>query len=410
MVKNINLYRSHLTEIGEDGKNYLIGNLLSGFGFAAFSLLFNLFLKNNGVNEGSIGNLLSIGTYTTVFLILPAAYIVKRFPISKIITVSPIVTVLGYFIAIQSNSIQMRMLGFIIAGSAGAFNSVIGGPFIMRITSDASRTFLFSLNHATMLLAGITGNLIAGFLPKILSQIGTTESNALRYAIFLHLFAALFSSIFFSKITIKKLYDENLKGPAKVNTSKRLLLYLVLPPMTVGLGAGMTIPFLNLYFRSVFKLEPQIIGVIFAGAQALTVLGALAGPMLSKRFGLIKTVIITQLISIPFLFILGFTYFLPAVLLAFLLRNMLMNMASPLSTNFAMEVVSPEDRPLTSGLLSVAWLATWGLTANAGGILIEKYGYRIPFCCTIFFYLLSSFLYWKLLRPIEKRRSIKNGI
>ena len=410
MKKSINLYKKHIGNFGKDGINYLLGNLLSGFGFAAFSLLFNLFLRANGVKEGSIGNLLSVGTYTTVFLILPAAYIVKRIPISKIIVISPLVTVLGYFIAIQGSSFPLRMTGFIIAGAAGAFNSVIGGPFIMRITNDENRTFFFSLNHATMLFSGITGNLIAGFLPDLMIKAGATEINGLRYAIFVHLFAAMLSSFFFSRISVNRLYEKNSAGRIKINTSKKLLLYLVLPPMTVGLGAGMTIPFLNLYFKSVFNLDSQKIGIIFASAQALTVIGALAGPLLAKRFGLIKTVILTQLVSIPFLYILGFSYFFPAVLLAFLIRNALMNMSGPLSTNFAMEVVSPEDRPLTSGLLSVAWLATWGLTANIGGMLIENYGYRIPFCCTIFFYALSSFLYWRLLRPIEKQRISKTCI
>ena len=87
-----------------------------------------------------MGHLLSIGTYTTVFLILPAALIVKRFSISKIIILSPIITVIGYFIAIQSSSFTVRVIGFIIAGGAGAFNSVIGGPLIMRITDEKSRT------------------------------------------------------------------------------------------------------------------------------------------------------------------------------------------------------------------------------------------------------------------------------
>jgi len=379
-----------------------LGNLLSGFGFAAFSLLFNLFLLSNGVREGSMGHLLSIGTYTTVFLILPAALIVKRFSISKIIILSPIITVIGYFIAIQSSSFTVRVIGFIIAGGAGAFNSVIGGPLIMRITDEKSRTFFFSLNHATMLFAGITGKLIAGFLPTFLTKFLIDGNNGLKYAIFFHLLASLISSFFYAKLSISRLSDEEKKTNISIKTSKKLLFYLVLPPMTVGLGAGMTIPFLNLYFKTEFNLDTQMIGIIFASAQALTILGTLLGPIMAKKYGLIKTAIITQMVSIPFLYILGFTYFFPAVLFAFFIRNALMNMSGPLSSNFAMEVVSPEDRPITSGLLSVAWLATWGLTANIGGMLIEKFGYQIPFTCTIFFYIISSLLYWKLLRPIEK--------
>jgi|GEM_PF-5136843 len=76
-----------------------------------------------------------------------------------------------------------------------------------------------------------------------------------------------------------------------------------------------------------------------------------------------------------------------------------------------MEAVHPDDRSITSGLLSLAWLFTWGITANVGGYLIEHTGYILPFAFTMIFYIISSYLYFKLLYPIEKdKTSIPEGI
>ncbi|MDI6700359.1 MAG: MFS transporter [bacterium] len=401
--RTLNYYKKILKAINRNAYFYLLGNLFSGFGFSAFTLLFNIYLKSLNIGESKIGNLLSTGTFTTALLILPAAYIVKRTDVKKFFIISPILTVTGYFLAIQSSTFQLRMLGFILAGISAAFTSVISGPFIMSVSDSVTRTFLFSLNQATMLTAGISGNLVSGFLPNIIKRFGFSEVKSLKYAIFFHLLFVIISLFFFSKIKVKRIYNSTFKDKVKFNTDLKILFYLVMPPLIIGLGAGMTIPFLNLYFKTIFHLSPSTIGIIFSIAQLLTILGSLLSPLLAKKFGLINTIIITQIVSIPFLFILGFSYFFPLVLISFFLRNALMNMGSPLSLNFSLEVVDPEDRSFTSGLLSLAWLASWGLTANFGGYFIEKTGYRIPFTFTIICYFTSSLLYFILLRPLEKR-------
>lgn len=400
--RTVKYYREIFKHLDKNAYYFLIGNFFTGFGFAAFSLLFNLYLKSINIGESRIGNLLSTATFTTAILILPAAYIIKRTDIKKFFIISPLLTIIGYFIAVQFNTEILRYTGFILAGIGASFNSVLGGPFIMKISSDKTRTVLFSLSQATMLAAGITGNLLSGFLAGIIKRTGVLENIAFKYAIFTHLFFALISIYFFSKINVGKLYNQNFKDKITFNTSVKLLIFLILPPLTIGLGAGMTIPFLNLYFKTNFYLSSSTIGIIFAIAQFLTILGSLLSPIFAKKYGLINTIIATQLLSVPFLYILGFNSFFPLVLASFFLRNTLMNMASPLSNNFSLELVNREDRPLVSGLLSLAWLASWGLTANIGGHLIEHYGYRIPFLFTIFCYVLSSLLYFLLLKPLEK--------
>ncbi|MEO0234053.1 MAG: MFS transporter [candidate division WOR-3 bacterium] len=406
LKKSVDYYKSIIKKLEKNAYLYLLGNLLSGFGFSAFSLLFNIYLKSLNIGESRIGNLLSIGTFTTAILILPAAYIVKRTDIKKFLILSPLITAIGYLIAIQSSTFTARILGFILAGVAGAFTSVIGGPFIMSVSDEQTRTFLFSLSQATMLTAGISGNLISGFLPNIIKRFNFSEIQSLKYAIFFHLFFVFLSLYFFSKIKTKRLYTSTFKDKVKFNTNLKIIFYLILPPLIIGLGAGMTIPFLNIYFKSIFHLSSSQIGIIFSIAQMLTILGSLISPLIAKKLGLINTIIITQLVSIPFLFFLGFSSYFPIVLLSFFLRNALMNMASPLSSNFSLEIVDKEDRPFISGLLSLAWLASWGLTANFGGYFIEKSGYRIPFTFTILCYLTSSILYLILLKPLEKNFKI----
>ncbi|HAQ62504.1 TPA: hypothetical protein DCR49_11010 [Candidatus Delongbacteria bacterium] len=400
----------HITKfIRKDAWNFLIGNFFAGFGFTGFSLLFNLYLKESGKGEGTIGHVLSVGTYATVLMIFPAAYLVKRISIRPVMLIVPVAMSFGYGIAIQAQSMQMIMAGIAISGFAGAFSSVIGGPLLMQSSGELERTHLFSINHAIALLSGITGNLVAGSLPDLMIKMDIHPASGYKYAIFVHLVIALVSLYFYSKIKVKHISltgdsEDETRTHFKLKTPKKLLAYLAIPPMMVGLGAGMTIPFLNLYFRTRFHLDANNIGMLFALAQLFTIGGALMAPMLARRFGMVMSVILSQIISLPFLFILGISYFLPLAITAFLIRNALMNMSAPISSNFSMESVHPDDRSVTSGLLSLAWLFTWGITANIGGYLIENFGYELPFAFTMVFYILSSYLYYKLLYPIEKEQ------
>jgi predicted MFS family arabinose efflux permease len=84
--------------------------------------------------------------------------------------------------------------------------------------------------------------------------------------------------------------------------------------------------------------------------------------------------------------------------LGFLIRAAFMNMAQPLYTNFAMEKVSHDEQPLTNALLTVAFTAGWGASANLGGYLIEFSGYAAPFIATSLLYLISTGMTYTLFR------------
>jgi len=126
--------------------------------------------------------------------------------------------------------------------------------------------------------------------------------------------------------------------------------------------------------------------------------GLLVAPMVAEKKGKIRTVVFSQLFSIPFLIVLGITHNLYLALLAFFMRAALMNMAQPLYLNFAMEKVSHDQQPLTNALLTIAFTAGWGASANIGGYLIEFFGYAAPFISTSALYLISTGMTYTLFR------------
>jgi predicted MFS family arabinose efflux permease len=133
-------------------------------------------------------------------------------------------------------------------------------------------------------------------------------------------------------------------------------------------------------------------------------IGILIGPVLSKKIGLVRTVVLTQLASIPFMLVLSFSHFLPLVVFAFVIRAGLMNIGVPLITNLGMELSKKSEQGLVNAILMVAWTFSWMVSAAVGGILIENYGYSFTINITISIYILSSLLFYFLFRGVETNK------
>jgi MFS family permease len=270
---------------------------------------------------------------------------------------------------------------------------------LMQNSTPKERTYLFSLNFGTYLIAAIVGSLGGGYLPDLFSHLVTSKAITFRYSLYLSAFLGVLALIPFFMIKPEEKAAKQLeqkKGWDKKLLTQRgtLLFRLCFPFFIVGMGAGFVIPFLNLYFRYRFLLPAGTIGVYFALLQFFMLAGILTGPVLSKKFGMIKTIVSTQLSSIPFMLILAFSYNLPLAVVAFLFRGALMNMGQPIATNFAMEKVREREQALTNALLMLSWTGSWAVTANLGGRLIKAYSFTPPLLITVGLYVISSVLYY----------------
>ncbi len=392
-------YWGHLKLLSRNARLFLIGIFFAGINWAVFWVLLNLYFKELGFAEDLIGQVLSFTALGMAVVSIPAALIIPRVSIKKILVFS--VVLAGFFYLLQATLVVRTQLlaASLLLGMSATVARVAAAPFMMRNSTPKERTYLFSLHFGIYLVAGIFGSLGGGQLPGLFSNLGVSGAIAFRYALYVSVGLGLLSVIPFLMIKQPKTSDQNSRsGPiwnSKVLAERGALLFkLCFPFFVVGLGAGFVIPFLNLYFRDRFGVPTGTIGTYFAIQQVSMLGGILSGPVLSKRFGMIKTVVFTQLASIPFMLVLAFTYYLPAAVAAFVFRASLMNMGQPISTNFAMEKVKEKEHALTNALLMLSWTGSWAVSANLGGKLIEAYAFTPPLLITVGLYMLSSILYY----------------
>lgn len=367
-----------------------------GMGFSGFMLLFNLYLKEFGFLEGRIGNIISATTLGVVIMAIPASIIIRRFPVRRILVLATPIAAFSYIVQVTASQYHIIVAGGLLAGFSSVFFRVAAAPFFMRNSTPKERPYLFSLQFAFALVAGIIGNILGGFLPGVIETYGFVPLLAYRYT--LYVFGGMVVVAVIPYLAIHEKPVSPIEEKLKLSANRLIILKLFLPGLVVGLGAGLSIPFFNLYFKHVFQTPTALIGILYGLQQLLMILGLLIAPVLAEKFGKVRTVVFSQLFSIPFLITLGVTTNLALAVVAFLVRASLMNMAQPLFTNFAMEKVTHEQQPFMSALLVIAWTAGWGVSASVGGYLIETFSYTVPFFTTSACYLISTYLLFTFFR------------
>ncbi len=251
----------------------------------------------------------------------------------------------------------------------------------------------------------------ARFKDKLIEQKFTGDIvSGYRYTLYLGIVASILALIPFSMVKANppSAEERNISFNMKQIKSRGGFYFkITIANFIVGLGAGLIIPFLNLYFRDRFSQPPDRITFFYFLAHLVMLIGIMIGPIMAKKIGLVRAVVTAQLSSIPFMLILSYSDFLPLVLLAFVLRAGLMNIGVPIITNLAMELSEKSEQGLVSALLIVAWTSALMISSAFGGVLIEHYGYTVTINITIVIYLLSTLIFYSLFKNVETRQNGK---
>jgi predicted MFS family arabinose efflux permease len=385
-----------------NARNYLIGTLMMGLGHGCLWVHMNLYFRTAGLGEATIGRILSAGSLGTVLISIPAALWIDRFAAQSIFLLAAAGFAVAFTLQILFPFPGFLFFAALATGMLFTIHWVAAAPFFVRNSSPGQRTELFGIASAVETLATVIAAFGAGFAAR---RIGThlgSDLLGLRYALLVVAGLSFLAVIPFSRIRSAPAVSEKRRLREYIMARDyRLLGKICLPGFLVGCGAGLTIPFLNLYFRNRFGQDPQQIGGFFAVAQIITMAGFLLGPLLARRMGHVRAIIATELLSIPFFFLLAIADRLWIAVAAFWFRGALMNMNQPISSAFSMEIVPPDQQAATNSMRMLAWNLSWMITALIGGWLIERHGFTPNMAATMGLYLVAATLFWLFFRHVR---------
>ncbi len=419
-------YAREYTRFSRNARLFLLSFFFSGLWFSGYILFFNFYLKSLHYDEATVGLLNAIPTLAGVVFALPAGYLSDRIGRKKMLLFSTLLGAVGFLGMCFSESIFFLCLTLLVSSFAEITIWTLTAPFMADNSQAEDRTQLFSLQFALGTLTNFIGSLGGGFLPRLFGGwLGTApESTASLRAtlltaglcIVLSLVPLLFLTENPRPVRVPaKAAPTSPSGRRKLPKVNSLILWLILPDIMVGLGAGMTIPFLNVYVSGKFGVEFETLGLLFGFAELSTTLAVFIQPLLARRFGKVRSIVLFQGLSLPFLLLLGFGPYFWMVAIALYVRGALMQAANPVYQVFIQEQVPPTERATASAFLSVADSLARGSGSAFSGFLRggvgAAAGFNILFGIMIVCYTSSITLFYFRFRhtddaPVEEAPSI----
>ena len=375
--------------------------------FSIFNLLFNLYMSGLGFSNEIIGLFNSLPALALIAVALPFAAWADRIGYRPFLLLGMLAAVLG--------SVGLAAFGgplpAVLAAGTFAFSltvlDVLSFPLLTQVSSEAQRVSLFAVSQSVGWVAVLIGDLLGGLIPEAAARSGHIPSGspaAIRTAFIATTALVLLAVPFLARVirAASSPVPAMMPGSGMLKVDVARFSRLLLPEFLLGIGAGMFLTFVQLYFAQRFMLTPGPIGTILAVGAALTALGTLAAPAISRRFGVTRTVALAQMAGFPLILVLAFLTSLPLATAVFYVRQVALNIQAPLAMVFGMDYVLPEERARLSTALMVGnGIGLGGIGPLASGFLQLWGGFQLAFSVAAAFYLLAGLSYLLLFGRIR---------
>jgi MFS family permease len=352
---------------------FYTASLFFSFGFSIFFFLFNLYLLGFRLTErslGLIGGLMALGS---ILGTIPAGICAERFGIRPTLVTGLLCTVVFSVLRIHLLAQPAQFALAILTGMTFCSWAVCLSPTVAGLTREAERPFAFSLVFSSGIGIAALGALVAGQLPGWLRHFtgSITATQASRWTLEFACGAAALS--------IVPLLQLRLPAAAPRVRLSRLsnpFLRRFLPAMAVwALVTGSFPPFANVYFAHHLGLSLQKVGFVFSLSQLVQFLAVLCAPLLFRRTGLVRGVILTQIATAAALACLAFFHRGTIAVWVYPVYMAIQYMNEPGIFSLLMDQIPSGERSNASASTFFVTSACQAIASAIMGVAIVRFGY-----------------------------------
>ena len=332
----------------------------------------------------------------------------KLLPFFKISTFTlPIITLLMVY-AIHENIEWLIILTFFLWGLSFSFSQICKFPFVLRHCPKDQITEGITLSYATWSFGNVLGGTLIFTLSNLFPNIFTSQNCIIFIAIF-----SYFSLYFLYKVDpnekLGNLKHTNNNLELK-NYDWKLIFQGLFPTLLIAIGAGMSIPFMNIYFEQTFDMSYDNYAALGFVTHCFVFFMILQSPKIKNKFGYKKAIPITQTLSVLSLIALGIfesyssiPFIFYFAIFFFIIRQPLMNIAQPMTTDIIMKYVGEKNHEIVSALFALIWNGSFVISGLLFAYLSAlNLPFMYIFAYTAIFYFVAIIWYIWLIRKIEK--------
>jgi hypothetical protein len=383
---------------------------------ATFMNILPLYMHREGFSAQEIALFITFRFIGVFALAMPLGRFMKNRKLMSLFFLSnACVPFFGLMIVICI-SLHLKLLTLcmlVLWGASFTFMQIPVFPFILRNTHKDNQTAAISLSYSTWSFGGILSGLVIAILDYMNPTLFDEKFILLLFSLlgFGGLFFLLRIKGFQEMAVDKKQEAETI---SQGKTDWPIVFKALIPTLIIATGAGLTIPFISLFFDEVHHVGKGGFSVLSFMASVLVAFFSLLVPQIKEKIGYQIAIPGTQTTAVISLVALATTEYyahLPiAVVIAavfYLLRQPLMNMAGPMTSELVLNYVGTRNREITSALISAIWSGSWVLS---GFMVSVMFGYNFSFATifliTALMYAFGVLMYYLLILDYNRRHEL----
>lgn len=400
-------------------RNLLAARFVRSLAQGGLLVGFALYLDRLGWTGGEIGSLLGAGMLGGGLLGLLVGVTTDRFGRKQFLLVYQAAVAIVSLVLVFTESPVWILAGTLIAGfgrgqagAAGPF-APAEGAWLAEAVRPESRGVVYSLNAALGFFGMATGALAAGAIPFV--QRWLPGAAAYRVLFALSVASALVVLVLLSvtpgggghapKKPDAEIEREAREAAREVRRGEnRAMVLLAITNAFNGLGIGLVGPLIAYWFDIRFGVGPGAIGPVFFVTFLLTAVASLVTGALTRRFGLVRSVVAGRGIGVGLLVTLPLapTYVLAAAIYA--VRSAASRGTIGARMAMAVSLVGDARRGLATSLNTVSFILPATIGPVIGGYLLEAGHLELPFFIGAALQLVYLVLYAWIFRRYEPAR------
>lgn len=379
---------------------------------ATFLNIQTLYMVKEGFRDDVIAGYISYRYLGVLLLAIPLGLYIRGKKIKPFFYLSAILVPLLALViiyAIHAHIVWLMISSQFLWGASFTFMQIPVIPYILRNSKPEAHTSGIALSYSTWSFACILSMGLVALFNGIAPDIFTERTMLIIMSLF-----GFFSVYYISKIDIEE--ELTARSEKRVWTGGNhdwgLIAKALTPTLIIAVGAGLTIPFITLFFSKVHHMSTSAISTVVVAGSVLVAFGSVLVPKIKKEIGYKIAIPFTQSTAVAALVAMATTEFysqMPiAALIAiifYLLRQPLMNMAGPMTSEIAMNYVGKRNQEITSTLTSAIWSGSWYIGSKfiVKQLLEEGWPYVNIFLITSALYAVGVLWYYFLILDYNKR-------
>ena len=383
---------------------------LRDFGDGFVAVLLPVYLSTLGLGPLEIGIVATLALFGSAATTLGIGFLGARIDRRALLVAASVLMVAtGIAFALASTYATVLLVALIgtINPSAGSVSVFVPleHAVLAHATADTDRTRMFARYGLIGALAAAAGSLATGF-PEVLAAAGVSQLGALKFMFGLYAALGLAGGLVYARLPPEppRPADEPV---AALGPSRRIVYKMAALFCIDAFAGGLAVQsLLALWLFEKFGLSLSTAGIYFFWAGVLAAFSFPVAAWLSRRIGLVNTMVYTHIPSSVCLIVAAVAPNLEIALGLLLARAALSQMDVPTRSSYVMAVVTPAERPAAASVTSVPRsLASAAGPALAGALYAAGLQAWPLILCGVLKILYDIALLWAFrhIKPPEER-------